>query len=129
MTIKDIFQLELSNRFNALYWEDQEQDIESEWTAGRDIIKNACKEVLRKKTNKKKEWMSDTTWQKVEERRKMKEKVKAKTREQKNDAHTIHQNLDKEIKTLCRNNKREYVNQLATEAERAAYMGDKKNSL
>lgn len=66
---------------------------------------------------------------KVEERRKMKEKVKAKTREQKNDAHTIHQNLDKEIKTLCRNNKREYVNQLATEAERAAYMGDKKNSL
>lgn len=88
MTIKDIFQLELSNRFNALYWEDQEQDIESEWTAGSDIIKNACKEVLRKKTNKKKEWMSDTTWQKVEERRKMKEKVKAKTREQKNDAHT-----------------------------------------
>lgn len=54
MTIKDIFQLELSNRFNALYWEDQEQDIESEWTAGRDIIKKACKEVLRKKLTRRK---------------------------------------------------------------------------
>lgn len=43
--------------------------------------------------------MSDTTWQKVEERRKMKEKVNnAKTRAQKNDAYTKHQNLDKEKK-------------------------------
>lgn len=94
---KDIFQLELRNRFNALYCEDQELDIESEWTAGRDIIKNTCEEVL-EKTNKKKEWMSHTTWQKVEERRRMKEKVSnAKTSAQKNDAHTKHQNLDKEI--------------------------------
>lgn len=94
---KDIFQLELRNIFNALYCEDQEQDIESEWTAGRDIIKNTCEE----KTNKKKEWMSHTTWQKVEERRRMKEKVNnAKTSAQKNDAHTKHQNLDKEIKNI-----------------------------
>lgn len=69
--------------------------------------------------------MSDTTWQKVEERRIMKETVNnAKTRAQKNDAHTKHQNLDKEMIKLCRNDKREYVNQLSTEAERAAYMGD-----
>lgn len=52
---KDIFQLELRNRFDALYWEDQELDIESESTAGRDIIKNTCEEVLGKKTNNKKE--------------------------------------------------------------------------
>lgn len=69
--------------------------------------------------------MSDTTWQKVEERRKMKEKVNnAKTRAQKNDTHTKHQKLDKEIKTLRMNCKREYVDQLATKTERAANMGD-----
>lgn len=54
-----------------------------------------------KKTNKKKEWMSDATWQKVEERRKMKEKVNnAKTRAQKNDAHAKHQALDDEVKKI-----------------------------
>ncbi|XP_062566351.1 uncharacterized protein LOC134228685 [Saccostrea cucullata] len=58
---KDIFQLELRNRFSALYSEDQELDIEGEWTAGRAIIKNTREEVLGRKINKKKEWMSDTT--------------------------------------------------------------------
>lgn len=57
---KNIFHLERRNRFNTLYCEDQELDIKSEWTAGSDIIKNVCEEVL-EKTNKKKEWMSHTT--------------------------------------------------------------------
>lgn len=76
----------------------------------------------------KKEWISDTTWQKVKERRKMREKVNnTETRAQKNDTQTKHQNLDQEIKTLRMHDKREYVNQLATEAERASYMVDEIN--
>lgn len=50
-------------------------------------FKNTCEKVLRKKTNKKKDWMSYTTLQKVEDRRKMKEKINnEKTRAHKNDA-------------------------------------------
>ena len=41
---KDEFQLELRNEFSALHNEEQELDIDREWTAGRDIIKNACEE-------------------------------------------------------------------------------------
>lgn len=41
---KDIFQLELSNRFNALYWEEQELDIESEWTAQECMQRSPKKE-------------------------------------------------------------------------------------
>lgn len=78
----------------VLYCEDREIDIESDWTAGRDIIKSTREEVIGENSQKK-EWMSDTTWQKVEERRKMKEKVNAKTRAQKNDAHT-NQNIMQE---------------------------------
>lgn len=40
--------------------------------------------------------MSDTTWQKVEKMRKIKEKVNnAKTRAHKNDTHAKHQNQEK----------------------------------
>lgn len=59
--------------------------IAREWTAGRDIIKNTHEEVLGEKISEKKGWMSDTTWQRVEERRKMKEKV--------NNAKTVHKGM------------------------------------
>ena len=122
---KDLFQLELKNKFSALYNEELELDIESVWTAGKNIINNACETVLGKKTNKKKEWMSDLSWQKVEERRDMKEKTNsAKTRAQKYSAQVKHQELHKEVKKSYRKDKRKYVNQLATEAEQAAYIGD-----
>ena len=99
--------------------------FESEWTAEKNIIKSACETVLGWKTNKKKEWMSDLSWQKVEERRKMKEKINsAKTRAQKYSAQVKHQELHKEEKKTCRKDERRYINQLATEAEQAAYIGD-----
>ena len=50
---KDLFQVELKNKFSALYNEELELDIESVWTAGKNIINNACETVLGKKTNKK----------------------------------------------------------------------------
>ena len=104
---KDLFQLELKNKFSALYSEELELDIESEWTAGKNIIKSACETVLGKKTIKKKEWMSDLSWQKVEERREMKEKINsAKTRAQKYSAQVKHQELHKEVKKSCRKDKK-----------------------
>ncbi|CAC5412375.1 unnamed protein product [Mytilus coruscus] len=84
-------------------------------------------DVLERKTNKKKDWMSRGTWDKVEERRKMKEKVhvnNARTRAQKQEAQNKHQFLNKEVKKCCRKDKKEYVNDLATEAEFAEYKGD-----
>nr|XP_022322883.1 craniofacial development protein 2-like [Crassostrea virginica] len=98
-TGKDLFQLELKNKFSALYNEELELDIESEWTAGKNIIKSACETVLGNKTIKKKEWMSDLSWQKVEERREMKGKINsAKTRAQKYSTQVKHQELHKEVK-------------------------------
>ena len=55
----------------------------------------------------------------------MKEKINsAKTRAQKYSAQVKHQELHKEVKKSCRKDKGKYVNQLATEAEQAAYIGD-----
>ncbi|CAG2199776.1 unnamed protein product [Mytilus edulis] len=54
-----------------------------------------------------------------------KEKVNtARTRAKKQEAQNKHQLLNKEVKKCCRKDKREYVNDLATEAEFTAYKGD-----
>ncbi|CAG2187214.1 unnamed protein product [Mytilus edulis] len=63
--------------------------------------------------------------EKLTKRKKMKENVNnARTRAQKQEAQNKHQLLNKEVKKCCRKDKREYVNDLATEAEFAAYKGD-----
>ncbi len=72
-----------------------------------------------------KDWMSQGTWAKIEERKKTKESVNnAKTRQRKNEANKKYQEKDKEVKQHCRKDKRNNINQLATEAEEAAYRGD-----
>ena len=69
--------------------------------------------------------MSDDTWNKVEERRKCKEKVlKATTRQQTKQAQNIYQDKDKEVKKGCKQDKRNYVDHLAEEAETACSKGD-----
>ena len=69
--------------------------------------------------------MSPGTWAKIEDRKKTKDSVNnAKTRQQKNEANKKYQEKDREVKQHCRKDKRNYVNQLATEAEEAAYRGD-----
>ncbi|CAC5408747.1 unnamed protein product [Mytilus coruscus] len=100
--LKDQLQIELINRFEVLK-DGPDLDINNEWEVGRDIIKEVCEDVLGRKTNQKKDWMSHGTLDKVEERRKMKEKVtNARTRDQKQEAQNKHQFLNKEgeIKTL-----------------------------
>ena len=53
------------------------------------------------KENQQEEWMSDLSWQKVEERREMKEKTNsAKTRAKKYSAQVKHQELHKEVKKI-----------------------------
>lgn len=54
MYMANIFILELWNRFESLYRDHQEFEIDSEWTTGRDIIRNTYEEILGKKTTKRK---------------------------------------------------------------------------
>ncbi|CAG2254474.1 unnamed protein product [Mytilus edulis] len=58
--LKDQFQIELRNRFEVLK-DGPDLDINNEWEVGRDIIKEVCEDVLGRKTNKKKDWMSHGT--------------------------------------------------------------------
>ena len=64
--------------------------------------------------------MSGDTWNKIEERRILKEKVlTSKTRQQTKEAQDRYDDKDKEVKKVCKGDKKKYVEQLAEEAERA----------
>ncbi|CAG2220909.1 unnamed protein product [Mytilus edulis] len=77
---------------------------------------------------KHKNWMSDNTWVKVEERRIAKEKVlNATTRQQKRQTQDLYREKDQEVKKNCKQDKRDYVEQLAQEAEIACSKGDIKS--
>ncbi|VDI73809.1 Hypothetical predicted protein [Mytilus galloprovincialis] len=123
--IREEFQISLQNRFSAISDLDiEENDINNT----QNVILETCEETLGYMQYKRKNWMSDNTWVKVEERRKAKENVlNATARQQKRQTHDLYREKDKEVKQNCKQDKRNYVEQLAQEAEIACNKGDIKS--
>ncbi|VDI60697.1 Hypothetical predicted protein [Mytilus galloprovincialis] len=126
--IREVFQISLQNRFSAI--SDlviEENDINNTWEQTKNVILETCEETLGYMQYKHKNWMSDNTWVKVEERRIAKEKVlNATTRQQKRQTQDLYIEKDKEVKKNCKKDKRNYVEQLAQEAEITCSKGDMK---
>ena len=114
----DAFRISLQNRFQVL--EDAE-DLDTQWENTRDMFLHTCDDILGKKNTRRKPWISDDTWSKVETRRLKKEKRNtATTQEGKESADREHSAADVEVKRSTRRDKRKYFEDLATKAEAAA---------
>lgn len=62
--------------FSALpILDNADQDINSIWEKTKTAIIETCKETIGYVQHKRKKWMSDETWARVEERRQAKQKV------------------------------------------------------
>ena len=72
----------------------------------------------------KKEWISDNTWQIIEERKAAKQSMLSGTAEQKAQASEIYREKNREVKKKVRKDKRDYTYSLAREAQTAAEKGD-----
>ena len=84
-TVREEFVIALTNRYDALYNEpvDEEMqlDIEQEWSKIKEMYSSTCGEVLEKAKREQKAWMSENTWRLVKERCVLKAKLEAtKTR-------------------------------------------------
>ena len=121
------FQLTLQNRFELLdpsLGEDG-RDVNEDWYDIRDAYIETCEEVLGKVERNRKEWITDDTWRKIEERRQLKVDVdKARTRLEKRNAMQQYRIKGRQVKEACRRDKRAYINQVAADAEEAASKGD-----
>ncbi|XP_071136997.1 uncharacterized protein [Mytilus edulis] len=116
----------LQNKFSVLEnLHDDETSINTAWEIIRDSIVQACEETVGYLQQNRKQWMSENTWKIVNERRQVKEKVlTAITRQQKKQTQEQYNNKDKEVKKSCKQVKRNFVEQLAKEAEAACNKGD-----
>ena len=122
--VKEAFRLEVCNRFQVLATDDVE-DIEEKWRQFKKVYNENAKKVLGEKRRVKNDWISGETYRKIEERRRLKEKIGRtrsapplpSLRERATAACAV---KDKEVKTSARADKRRRLNNLAEEAEIAA---------
>nr|KAG5686071.1 hypothetical protein BaRGS_030686 [Batillaria attramentaria] len=127
---KAAFRNSLSNRFQPLQdlIEDSEMDIETHWEHSKKLWHDTCEEVLGKRKTQHKEWISADTIQKLEVRKKKKTALNtSRTRRAKAKAQEEYTAADREVKRSTRKDKRDYIDNLASQAEEAARQGNLKD--
>ena len=127
---QDAFKISISNRFQPLQelMEDSKMNIETQWEHSRKIWHDTCEEVLGRKKTEHKEWISTNTIHKLESRREKKTTLNmSRTRADKAKAQEEYTAADKEVKKSIKKDKRDYIDDLASQAEAAARQGNLKN--
>ena len=119
------FKVELTNRFKALA--NMDEDLENTWGKMKDAIIKAAENSAGFTQTERKEWISDETWSCIEERRKAKAATLCvKTDLGKQLAQACYKTLDNKVKSLARRDKRQFIDNLAMEAEKATGTGNSK---
>jgi len=117
------YELELSNRFTVLQ---EDMSIEEKWELFSTSVKASAETVIghRRGTNREC-WISDRTWNLVDDRKEAKKrKDQAYTRAKAQAEAVNYRKLDKEAKKSCKQNKKDWIESKCTEAQEAASRND-----
>ncbi|VDP24101.1 unnamed protein product [Schistosoma margrebowiei] len=99
--------------------------VESNLKGIKEAITSTCHQVLGHKKHHHKEWITVDTLNKIQERRNNKAAVNtSRTRSEKSKAQVEYTGVNKQVKRSIRTDKRKYVEDLATTAEKAAREGN-----
>ena len=121
---KKEFCITLSNKYSALS-QLEDESVENHWQLVKEALTSTCDAVLGKKAQQHKEWISQGTIKKIQERRDRKADLcKSKTRAAKGIAQEKYTKSNKEVKKLIKADKRNYIENLAKEAEESAAKGN-----
>ncbi|CAH8462687.1 unnamed protein product [Schistosoma guineensis] len=123
------FKIALNNRFQALQdlLKEEETTMEDNWKSIKEALTSTCQEVLGLKKYHHKEWISTETLDKIKERKNKKAAINnSRTRAEKVQAQAEYIEANKQVKRSIRADKKKYVEELATTAEKAAREGNMK---
>ena len=99
--------------------------VDHKWNHVKEVLNTTCAEVLGKKMFQEKDWISVNTVNKVQKRKTVKQVQNiSKTQAAKSKAQLWYTEIHKEVKHSIRSAKRNYIKQLATEAEEATSKGN-----
>ncbi|VDP78949.1 unnamed protein product, partial [Schistosoma curassoni] len=103
----------------------QETTVESNWKGIKEAITSTRHEVLDYKKHHHKEWITADTLDKIQERRNKKAAINtSRTRAEKAKAQAEYTEVNMQVKRSIRTDKRRYVEDLATTAEKDAREGN-----
>ncbi|KAI0235174.1 hypothetical protein LSAT2_014355 [Lamellibrachia satsuma] len=118
------YKVALANRFKVLqelYDEEEGVDINSQWSHIKDAVNTTCEEIIGRRKPQQKDWISVETMRKIQTRREKKEAVNSsRTRAAKVIDQKEHTAANREVKKSVKTDKRNFVEGLAQEAEKAA---------
>lgn len=117
------YRLALRNRFQQL---NEAADLEEQWTMFATAVNEAAQEgVGRRRGKRREQWIRDTTWKLIDERKKAKTKRDtAKTMDEKDKTDAAYRQLDRHVKKSCRRDRRFWLETKGDEAEEAACRND-----
>ena len=91
------------------------------WTEYKDIYRTTAAETLGQRARSRKDWLSPSTWNCIEEGRKLKQSVlNCRSERVRENRERMYQTKDKEIKKRARADKSRTLESVAEEAEKAA---------
>ena len=103
---KQMFQISFHNRFEVLHSNEAETVEQKESTFKEAVV---CEDVLGRAHFRRKAWISDESWKKLEKKRLAKQKMnQAKIRQRKQQAAGRHSVFSKKVKKELRADKRMY---------------------
>ncbi|VDP45384.1 unnamed protein product [Schistosoma margrebowiei] len=117
------FKIVLSNKFQAFHdlLNGEGTTMESNWKGIKEAITSTCHEVLGHKKHHYKEWITVDTLGTIQEKRDKKTAINtSRTSGEKAKAQAEYTDVNKQVKSSIRTDKRKYVEDLATTAEKAA---------
>ncbi|VDO48980.1 unnamed protein product [Schistosoma margrebowiei] len=124
------FKIALNNRFQALQdlrKGEEETSMEDNWKGIKEALTSTCQEVVGLKKHHLQEWISIETMDKIKDRKNKKAEINnSRTRAEKVQAQAEYIEANKQVKRSTRADKKKYVEELATTAEKAAREGNMK---
>lgn len=125
--INSEFQLQLQNRFQALEEREKalEVDVKTLWKEIKEGYNETAENVLGFKNTNRKDWLSETTWKLIEERKQVHDRlISCRIRKKKAKYQELYESKNKEVKRSARMDKRKWISDVAEAAESAAKRGD-----
>ena len=125
---KASFSLSLRNRFEVMQeMITEDTDVHTIWEKTKETIKTTCDEELGPRKKQNKEWITEETLTRVQQRKQKKEILNAsKTRATKATAMAEYTKAHQRVRQSVKKDKREYFEDMADKAEQAAHHGNMK---
>ena len=120
---RDAFSIELSNSFHLLN-EIPVDDLNEYCKKVKDTFISTSQLTLGFKEVSRKPWISDQTWKLIEERKALKQRILACKEEDRINITEMYREKNRAVKRSAKKDKRNYLEDKATEAQEAAAVGD-----